>query len=46
VTVRTTDDLAPVADWVAGQRGAPLLIDAKVTGDRGAWWLEEAFKGH
>jgi len=46
ITVRTSDDLEPVADWVAGDRGKPLLIDAKVTNERGAWWLEEAFKGH
>ena len=46
ITVRTRDDLEPVADWVAGDRGKSLLIDAKVTNERGAWWLEEAFKGH
>ncbi len=46
VTVRGPDDLAPVAVWVSGPRTAPLLIDAKVTGERGAWWLAEAFKGH
>ncbi|MFJ6388129.1 thiamine pyrophosphate-binding protein [Streptomyces sp. NPDC091972] len=46
VTVRTRTDLKPVADWVAGPRSAPLLIDAKVVRDRGAWWLEEAFRGH
>jgi acetolactate synthase-1/2/3 large subunit len=46
VTVRGPDDLAPVAEWVSGPRSAPLLIDAKVTGERGAWWLAEAFKGH
>jgi thiamine pyrophosphate-dependent acetolactate synthase large subunit-like protein len=46
VTVRSTDDLSPVADWLAGPRSAPLLIDAKVTRDRGSWWLEEAFRGH
>ena len=46
VTVRGPDDLAPVAAWVSGPRTAPLLIDAKVTGERGAWWLAEAFKGH
>jgi acetolactate synthase I/II/III large subunit len=45
VTVRSLADLAPVATWVAGDRSAPLLVDAKVT--RGAsWWLEEAFAGH
>ncbi|GHH10241.1 thiamine pyrophosphate-binding protein [Streptomyces lanatus] len=46
VTVRTRADLKAVADWVAGPRGAPLLIDAKVVADQGAWWLEEAFRGH
>jgi hypothetical protein len=33
-----------VADWVAGERDRPLLIDAKIT-SRPSWWLEEAF-GH
>ncbi|MFE3035194.1 thiamine pyrophosphate-binding protein [Streptomyces canus] len=46
VTVHTRTDLKAVADWVAGPRSAPLLIDAKVVRDRGAWWLEEAFRGH
>ncbi|MCX5419317.1 thiamine pyrophosphate-binding protein [Streptomyces sp. NBC_00078] len=46
VTVRTPADLKAVRDWVAGPRSAPLLIDAKVTRDHGAWWLEEAFRGH
>ena len=46
VTVRTPADLKAVADWVAGPRSAPLLIDAKVVADRGSWWLEEAFRGH
>lgn len=46
VTVRTRADLKAVADWVAGPRSAPLLIDAKVVADQGAWWLEEAFRGH
>ncbi|MDQ0758426.1 thiamine pyrophosphate-binding protein [Streptomyces canus] len=46
VTVRTRADLKAVEDWVAGPRSAPLLIDAKVVRDRGAWWLEEAFRGH
>jgi len=45
LTVRTIDDLAPVADWVAGDRIQPLLIDAKVTSGA-SWWLEEAFRGH
>jgi thiamine pyrophosphate-dependent acetolactate synthase large subunit-like protein len=46
VTVRTVDDLSPVAAWLAGDRRAPLLIDAKVVSDEPSWWLEEAFRGH
>jgi thiamine pyrophosphate-dependent acetolactate synthase large subunit-like protein len=46
VTARGVDDLAPVADWVAGPRLAPLLIDAKVAAGEASWWLEEAFRGH
>ena len=46
LTVRTVADLAPVADWVAGARSAPLLIDAKVAAGQPSWWLEEAFRGH
>src|SRR4051794_27273421 len=46
LTARSVADLAPVADWVAGPRAAPLLIDAKVTRDEPSWWLEEAFRGH
>jgi acetolactate synthase-1/2/3 large subunit len=46
ITVRRPDDLAPVRDWLDGDRDRPLLVDAKVAGPRGAWWLEEAFRGH
>ena len=46
VTVRKADDLGPVRDWLAGPRTSPILVDAKVTAERGAWWLEEAFRGH
>jgi len=46
VTVRSVRDLDGVRDWVAGPRIRPLLIDAKVSSDGGAWWLAEAFKGH
>jgi acetolactate synthase I/II/III large subunit len=46
VTVREPADLRPVGDWVAGSRDRPLLVDAKVAAPRGAWWLEEAFRGH
>jgi acetolactate synthase I/II/III large subunit len=46
VTVRSVDDLGPVRAWVEGDRARPLLVDAKVAGPRGSWWLEEAFRGH
>jgi acetolactate synthase I/II/III large subunit len=46
VTVREPGDLAGVTDWLAGGRDRPLVIDAKVTAEHGAWWLEEAFRGH
>jgi thiamine pyrophosphate-dependent acetolactate synthase large subunit-like protein len=46
LTVRGVGDLEPVRAWVDGPRDRPLLIDAKVTRDRGSWWLEEAFRGH
>lgn len=46
VTVRSVADLDGVREWVGGPRNRPLLIDAKVSSDGGAWWLAEAFKGH
>jgi len=46
VTVRKADDLSGVAEWVRGERAAPLLVDAKISSDGGAWWLAEAFQGH
>lgn len=46
VTVRSVADLDAVRAWVEGPRTRPLLIDAKVSSDGGAWWLAEAFKGH
>ncbi|MFI6794555.1 thiamine pyrophosphate-binding protein [Streptosporangium canum] len=46
VTVRDRADLAAVAGWLDGPRHRPLLIHAKVSGARGSWWLEEAFRGH
>jgi thiamine pyrophosphate-dependent acetolactate synthase large subunit-like protein len=46
VTVRGPADLGRVKDWLDGPRERPLLIDAKITSGRGAWWLEEAFRGH
>jgi thiamine pyrophosphate-dependent acetolactate synthase large subunit-like protein len=46
VTVRAPGDLEPVRTWLAGPRSAPMLIDAKVAGEHGSWWLEEAFGHH
>ena len=46
VTVRGTSDLGPVREWLDGPRDRPLVIDAKITSERGSWWLEEAFRGH
>ena len=46
VTVCSPADLGPVRAWLDGPRERPMLIDAKVTSARGAWWLEEAFHGH
>ncbi|MFI6311486.1 thiamine pyrophosphate-binding protein [Nocardia fusca] len=50
VTVGSVDDLAPVREWVEQYRrtgrARPLVIDAKITSDGGAWWLAEAFAGH
>jgi acetolactate synthase I/II/III large subunit len=46
VTVRGPGDLGPVRDWLASEPTRPILIDAKVTAERGSWWLEEAFRGH
>ncbi|MDX6738159.1 thiamine pyrophosphate-binding protein [Actinocorallia sp. A-T 12471] len=46
VTVRGPEDLSGVADWLAGPRDRPLLIDAKVADSEPSWWLAEAFKGH
>jgi thiamine pyrophosphate-dependent acetolactate synthase large subunit-like protein len=45
ITVRTVADLAPVTNWLAGPRSAPLVIDAKIADDGGSWWLAEAFHG-
>jgi thiamine pyrophosphate-dependent acetolactate synthase large subunit-like protein len=46
VTVRRREDLAAVADWLAGPRDRPMVVNAKVTGNAPSWWLEEAFRGH
>jgi thiamine pyrophosphate-dependent acetolactate synthase large subunit-like protein len=46
VTVRTPADLGGVAEWLGGDRGTALLVDAKIASDGGSWWLAEAFRGH
>jgi thiamine pyrophosphate-dependent acetolactate synthase large subunit-like protein len=46
VTVRAVADLDGVRDWLAGSRSTPMVVDAKVTAERGSWWLEEAFQGY
>ncbi|MEU8037431.1 thiamine pyrophosphate-binding protein [Streptosporangium sp. NPDC049078] len=46
VTVRDRADLTAVARWLEGARDRPLMIHARVSRVRGAWWLEEAFRGH
>jgi len=45
-TLRATDQLALVRDWLAGPKDRPMVLDAKVVSSHGAWWLEEAFRGH
>jgi acetolactate synthase-1/2/3 large subunit len=46
VAVHGRQDLDAVSPWLRGNRDRPLLIDAKVTAERGSWWLTEAFRGH
>lgn len=46
LTVRTVADLSGVTDWLNGARDTPLVVDARIASDGGAWWLAEAFKGH
>lgn len=46
VVVRAPEDLAAVRSWLDGPRNRPMLVDAKVTDQEPAWWLEEAFRGH
>ena len=46
VVVRSAEDLAAVRTWLDGPRDRPLVIDAKIASDGGAWWLAEAFRGH
>jgi thiamine pyrophosphate-dependent acetolactate synthase large subunit-like protein len=43
LTVRRRKDLAAIEPWLA-KRDGPLVVDAKITPDFCAEWLEEAFK--
>ena len=43
VTVRDEHDLAAIEPWLA-ERDGPLVVDAKITPDFCAEWLEEAFR--
>ena len=45
-TVRSPADLTPVRDWLASEPDRPLVLDARIASDGGAWWLAEAFRGH
>jgi thiamine pyrophosphate-dependent acetolactate synthase large subunit-like protein len=42
-TIRSTDDLYVLEEWLAGAHG-PLVLDAKVNPTICAEWLEEAFR--
>lgn len=46
ITVRSLEDLEAVKQWLESEPTGPLVIDAKIPSDGGAWWLAEAFKGH
>jgi thiamine pyrophosphate-dependent acetolactate synthase large subunit-like protein len=43
LTVRAEEDIAAIEPWLA-QRDGPLVVDAKITPDFCAEWLEEAFR--
>ncbi len=43
VTARSPADLEPLRDWL-DTRDGPLVLDAKITPDFCAEWLEEAFR--
>lgn len=46
VTVQRTADLAVVHEWLSAGPQGPLVLDARIASDGGAWWLAEAFRGH
>lgn len=45
VTVRQTEDLAQVSEWLADPRG-PLVVDAKIDPTVVGPWAEQDFQGH
>ena len=45
-TVRSTEDLNVVTDWLNQSVPQPLVLDAKVNPTICAEWLAEAFRGH
>jgi thiamine pyrophosphate-dependent acetolactate synthase large subunit-like protein len=46
VTVRGPEDLDAVRAWLDSDPCSPLVLDARIASDGGAWWLAEAFRGH
>lgn len=46
ITVRRVEDLVLLEEWLAGPRDSPVVVDAKISDDGGAWWLTEAFESH
>ncbi|MEU7630974.1 thiamine pyrophosphate-binding protein [Nocardia sp. NPDC049220] len=44
--VRSVSDLDRLEKWLAGPRDRPILLDARIASDEGAWWLQEAFHKH
>jgi thiamine pyrophosphate-dependent acetolactate synthase large subunit-like protein len=45
-TIRRTEDLQVVSDWLSEGASPALVLDAKVVPTVVAEWLEEAFRGH
>ncbi|QZY50978.1 thiamine pyrophosphate-binding protein [Leucobacter tenebrionis] len=45
-TVREAGDLEAVRRWLESGPTSPLVLDARIASDGGAWWLAEAFRGH
>src|SRR5699024_10489415 len=39
-------DVDAVVGWIGRKANTPLVIDARIASDGGAWWLQEAFSNH